>query len=82
MKIARILLTLCLFFSATAFAQNTNPISISGSCAFPEYPSASKRLEEEGVVRLKLLVSVDGDVTESLVEKSSGFNRLDEASFF
>jgi TonB family protein len=80
MNFTQILLTFCLFFSATTYAQNTNPIRISGSCEFPEYPSASKRLEEEGVVRLKLLVSVDGNVTESIVEKSSGFNRLDEAA--
>jgi protein TonB len=46
----------------------------------PEYPSASKRLEEEGTVQLKFLVGVDGKVLESAVEKSSGFRRLDEAA--
>jgi len=54
-------------------------ISASG-CEKPEYPSASKRLEEEGTVQLKFLVGVDGKVIESAVEKSSGFRRLDEAA--
>lgn len=54
-------------------------ISASG-CEKPDYPSASRRLEEEGTVTLKFLVGVDGKVKESAVEKSSGFKRLDEAA--
>jgi protein TonB len=54
-------------------------ISASG-CEKPEYPSASKRMEEEGTVQLKFLVGVDGKVIESAIEKSSGFRRLDEAA--
>jgi protein TonB len=54
-------------------------ISASG-CEKPEYPSASKRMEEEGTVLLKFLVGVDGKVIESAIEKSSGFRRLDEAA--
>lgn len=54
-------------------------ISASG-CEKPEYPSASKRMEEEGTVQLKFLVGVDGKVLESAIEKSSGFRRLDEAA--
>ncbi len=50
------------------------------SCEKPEYPSASRRLEEEGTVTLKFLVGSDGKVKESAVEKSSGFKRLDEAA--
>ena len=52
----------------------------ASSCDKPEYPSASKRLEEEGTVQLKFLVGVDGKVIESAIEKSSGFRRLDEAA--
>jgi protein TonB len=37
-------------------------------------------LEEEGTVQLKFLVGADGKVLESVVEKSSGFRRLDEAA--
>jgi protein TonB len=49
-------------------------------CEKPEYPSASRRLEEEGTVALRFLVGVDGKVLQSEVEKSSGFKRLDEAA--
>ena len=54
-------------------------ISAAG-CEKPEYPSASRRMEEEGTVQLKFLVGVDGKVIDSAVEKSSGFRRLDEAA--
>jgi protein TonB len=54
-------------------------INASG-CEKPEYPNASKRLEEEGTVQLKFLVGVDGKVIESAIERSSGFRRLDEAA--
>ncbi|MDE3233064.1 MAG: TonB family protein [Pseudomonadota bacterium] len=59
---------------------STPAVISAASCEKPEYPSASKRLEEEGTVQLKFLVGVDGKVIESAVEKSSGFRRLDEAA--
>lgn len=49
-------------------------------CEKPPYPSASKRMEEEGTVALRFLVGVDGKVIQSEIEKSSGFQRLDEAA--
>jgi len=52
----------------------------SANCEKPDYPSASRRLEEEGTVSLRLLVGVDGKVIQAEVEKSSGFKRLDEAA--
>ena len=52
----------------------------SGNCEKPEYPSASRRLEEEGTVSLRFLVGTDGKVIQAEVEKSSGFKRLDEAA--
>lgn len=55
-------------------------INAASSCQKPEYPSASRRNEEEGTVQLRFLVGVDGLVVESQVEKSSGFARLDEAA--
>jgi protein TonB len=58
----------------------TAAVISAASCEKPEYPSASKRLEEEGTVQLKFLVGADGKVIESAVEKSSGFRRLDEAA--
>jgi protein TonB len=55
-------------------------IQAGASCAKPDYPSASRRLEEEGTVTLKFLIGVDGRVMQAEVEKTSGFQRLDEAA--
>jgi protein TonB len=52
----------------------------SANCVKPEYPSASKRLEEEGTVNLRFLIGIDGKVLEASIEKSSGYRRLDEAA--
>ena len=52
----------------------------SAQCEKPEYPSASRRMEEEGTVHLRFLVGVDGKVIQSEIEKSSGYKRLDEAA--
>jgi protein TonB len=52
----------------------------ASNCAKPAYPAASRRAEEEGNVVVKFLVDVDGKVIDSKVEKSSGYNRLDEAT--
>ena len=49
-------------------------------CEKPEYPSASRRMEEEGTVQLRFLIGVDGKVIQAEVEKSSGYKRLDEAA--
>jgi protein TonB len=55
-------------------------INASANCQRPEYPSASRRAEEEGTVQLKFLIGVDGLVVRSEIEKSSGYSRLDEAA--
>ena len=46
----------------------------------PYYPSASRRLSEEGSVVLLVYVSPEGRATETKVESSSGIQRLDEAA--
>jgi protein TonB len=46
----------------------------------PDYPSASRRLGEEGSVVLLLLVKEDGKVGDAKVDSSSGHPRLDEAA--
>jgi len=46
----------------------------------PEYPPTSRRLGEAGTVVLLLLVDTDGRVKDARVDKSSGFERLDEAA--
>jgi len=61
--------------------QARNPASVSAAqCDKPDYPTASRRMEEEGTVSLRFLVGVDGKVIQSEIEKSSGFKRLDEAA--
>lgn len=50
------------------------------SCRQPEYPVASKRMEESGTVVLQFLIGTDGTVVESRVESSSGHVRLDQAA--
>jgi periplasmic protein TonB len=52
----------------------------SRPCKPPQYPPAARRAEESGAVVLKFLIESDGSVMESVVEASSGFERLDEAA--
>jgi protein TonB len=66
---------------ARAALPTRTPASVSAAqCDKPDYPSASRRMEEEGTVSLRFLVGVDGKVIQSEIEKSSGFKRLDEAA--
>lgn len=58
----------------------TAPVVDSRDCKKPEYPSASIRREETGVVVLNFLIDVEGRVVQSKVESSSGYDRLDEAA--
>jgi protein TonB len=46
----------------------------------PPYPSLSKRLGEEGTVRLNILVNPDGSVARLELAKSSGHPRLDRSA--
>lgn len=55
-------------------------IQPGAQCAKPDYPSASRRMEEEGTVTLKFLIDADGRVLQADIENSSGFKRLDEAA--
>ena len=45
-----------------------------------EYPKASLMNEEQGTVSMSFLVSPDGSVVESKLEKTSGFKNLDKAA--
>lgn len=53
-----------------AYANNPQPV----------YPSASKRLNEQGISRLRVLVGPEGRVQQIELDKSSGFARLDAAA--
>jgi len=46
----------------------------------PPYPALSRRLGEEGVVRLNVFVNPDGSVARLELAKSSGFARLDQSA--
>ncbi len=46
----------------------------------PVYPAISRRLREEGVVILEILVLASGAVGELHVKQSSGYSRLDETA--
>jgi protein TonB len=46
----------------------------------PVYPATSRRLGEEGTVRLKVLVDANGRPKDVGVLNSSGFSRLDQAA--
>jgi len=58
----------------------TKPVLIASSCKRPQYPTASFGAEETGVVLLRFLVDPEGKVAKSIVERSSGYPRLDEAA--
>lgn len=46
----------------------------------PQYPYESRVKRQEGIVRLKVLVTPEGRADQVLVERSSGFPALDEAA--
>jgi protein TonB len=64
----------------SAVAADHAPVMDSKSCAAPVYPKPSLMNEETGTVLLGFLVSADGKVSESKIEKSSGFKGLDKAA--
>ena len=61
------------------FLREVTTISSLGNC-YPQYPRASLRNEEEGAVVIDYTVDRTGIVVDSKVEKSSTFQRLDDAS--
>ena len=46
----------------------------------PDYPTASRRLSEQGLVLLRVFVSASGNAENVQVENSSGYSRLDQAA--
>ena len=45
-----------------------------------DYPKASLMNEEQGTTSMSFLISADGSVSDSKLEKSSGFKGLDKAA--
>jgi periplasmic protein TonB len=58
----------------------TSAVVDARNCTKPEYPSASLRAQEVGLVVLQFLIDVDGNALEGKVERSSGYRRLDDAA--
>jgi protein TonB len=50
------------------------------ACAKPDYPARAARNGEAGTVSLALLIGVDGRVSDSKVQRSSGSRELDKAA--
>ena len=70
-----------LFLSAagTAVAGEV-PATFDAKNCRAEYPRASLMNEEQGNVSMAFLVSADGTVVDSKIEKSSGYKNLDKAA--
>jgi len=54
--------------------------AIMATHTIPDYPPVSRRLGEQGVLRLRLAIGIDGKVEDARVEVSSGHQRLDVAA--
>jgi len=65
--------------AAGAMAAETPAMFDAKNCK-AEYPKAALMNEEQGVVSMNFLVSADGKVLESKLEKTSGFKSLDKAA--
>jgi protein TonB len=63
---------------APARAVDLDENRISGNP--PKYPIESLRKKEQGTVLLHLTVGADGSVTDIVIARSSGFERLDNAA--
>ncbi len=46
----------------------------------PPYPALSRRLNEQGKTTVRVMIGVDGLPQRAEIEKSSGFDRLDQAA--
>jgi periplasmic protein TonB len=53
---------------------------VLASLTTPEYPPLSRRLLEQGTLRLRLSIGAGGEVSDAIVEQSSGYPRLDNAA--
>ena len=65
---------------APASQVKVQPDLITAESREPEYPSMSRRLREEGLVGLLVLVEPDGSVSDVRIEQSSGHDRLDQSA--
>ena len=71
--------TLMVAASAVCVAAEV-PASFDAKNCKADYPKAALMNEEQGIVSMKFLVSADGKVLESKLDKTSGFKNLDRAA--
>lgn len=69
-----------IFSSSFAFAQQKEDKKASMLCPPIVYPKQSRTKEEEGTVQLSIKINKDSTVGDILIEKSSGYSRLDSAA--
>lgn len=72
-------LTAVLFAAGNAAAAEVPAVFDASKCK-AEYPKAALMNEEQGVVSMMFLVSAEGRVLESKLDKTSGFKSLDKAA--
>jgi len=66
-------------FAGVAVAAEV-PASFDPKNCKVEYPKASLMNEEQGTTSMSFLITADGSVSDSKLEKSSGFKGLDKAA--
>ena len=65
---------------SVATAPSPTPKDLRAISGESDYPVLSQLQNEQGKVRLKIRLSEQGTMTDAVVERSSGFPRLDEAA--
>lgn len=80
LKLSAIATSFLFVLSGLAHAADVAPVMDAKSCESPKYPKAALMNEETGTVTMGFLISPDGKVVESKVEKSSGSKSLDKAA--
>ena len=61
-------------------APNPTPKDFIAIQQGPDYPVESRMFNEQGKVGLKVWLTEQGTMTEAVVERSSGYQRLDDAA--
>ena len=79
-SIARAVAALVLASTSAFVSAAEIPAAFDAKNCKAEYPKAALMNEEEGVVAMAFLVSAEGRVLESKLDKTSGFKSLDKAA--
>lgn len=68
------------FSIASAYANDVVSTDVLSNCDAPSYDKKAVDKDEEGSVKLALMLGEDGKVMDARVLTSSGYDRLDKAS--